>query len=209
MLVLILLAAALVLSGVARAGDTNVATLRAVEDLSLPFWCDWGYDWDERCYWDDSDRLGVGGVSDKVWRGGIRFSLDGLPRRAVVVAAELALRYDRTCVAPRGQTRSCDGSGFELDVHPIFTSPWRSEREVDFGPRVARAVLEPNAPARWLRWDVTDIVAAWHSGRSANHGVLVKRADGEESFDSSGPSFPSSSHANTAVQPRLRVWFRG
>ena len=74
---------ALALTGVARAGDVQVVTLPATEDLSLPFWCDWGYDWDERCFWDDSDRFGVGGVGDKVWRAALRFPIDALPRSAV------------------------------------------------------------------------------------------------------------------------------
>src|SRR5262245_51297424 len=40
-----------------------------VEDVGMPFWCDRGYDWDERCYIDNTARLPVGGVDDKVWRG--------------------------------------------------------------------------------------------------------------------------------------------
>jgi hypothetical protein len=49
------------------------------EDVGVPFWCDWGYDWDERCYRDDTARLPVGGVDDKVWRAAIRFSSMGCP----------------------------------------------------------------------------------------------------------------------------------
>src|ERR687891_395390 len=100
---------ALGLVGAARAATVHEVTLVTVEDLSLPFWCDWGYDWDERCWWDDSDRLGVGGVDDKVWRAGLRFSLDVLPPEAVVVTAELSLWYDATCVAPRRTTQPCGG----------------------------------------------------------------------------------------------------
>ena len=43
-----------------------------LEDVGIPFWCDWGYDWDERCYRDDTARLPVGGVDDKV-NGEVRF----------------------------------------------------------------------------------------------------------------------------------------
>jgi hypothetical protein len=25
-----------------------------IEDVGIPFWCDWGYGWDERCYRDDT-----------------------------------------------------------------------------------------------------------------------------------------------------------
>jgi hypothetical protein len=198
---------ALALAGAARAGDVQVLTLPASEDLSLPFWCDWGYDWDERCYWDDSDRLGVGGVDDKVWRAGLRFSLDALPPGARVVTAELSLWYDQTCVAPRRTTVPCDGRGFELDAHPIFTPRWRSEREVEFGPVVASAVLDPQAPSGRLVWDMTDTVAAWWSGDLANDGLLLKLSDNEEAFDSSGPVFPSSSHPDPALRPQLAVWY--
>ena len=40
----------------AAAADVGVSTLAPTEDVSLPFFCDWGYDWDERCYRDDSQR---------------------------------------------------------------------------------------------------------------------------------------------------------
>jgi hypothetical protein len=198
----------LALTGAASAGNVKVLTLSPVEDLSMPFWCDWGYAWDERCYWDDSDRLGVGGVGDKVWRAGIRFTFDGLPARAGVVAAELSLWYDRTCVAPRREIRPCGGVGFEFDVHPIFTPSWRAEREVEFGPLVASATLVQNAGAGRLTWNLTGLVVDWHSGRLANHGLLLKLADGYESFESSGPAFPSSSYADPNLRPQLKIWYR-
>jgi hypothetical protein len=40
-----------------------------VEDVGIPFWCDWGY---ARCCRDDTARLSVGGVDDKVWRAALR-----------------------------------------------------------------------------------------------------------------------------------------
>jgi hypothetical protein len=198
---------ALALASGAGAADVEIATLPAVADVSLPFWCDWGYDWDERCYRDDSDRLGVGGVGDKVWRAALRFPVDALPRSAVVFTAELSLWYDRTCVAPRRRTRPCDGRGFELDAHPIFTPRWFAEREVEFGPVVAVAGLEPLAAAGWIVWDVTDLVSAWQAGDLRNDGLLLKLADGEEDLDSGGPAFPSSSYGDESVRPRLTVWY--
>jgi hypothetical protein len=187
-------------------GGEKRATLPPVEDLSLPFWCDWGYDWDERCYWDDSDRLGLAGVGDKVWRAGLRFALDGLPPQAAIRAAKLSLWYDLTCVAPRRETRPCDGRRWTIEAHAIYTPRWQAEREVEFGPLVARAALDSSA-AGWLIWDLTDLVADWHSGAIANNGVLLKLADGDESFDIGGPAFPSSSYADPAVRPRLTVWY--
>jgi hypothetical protein len=198
---------ALALSGAARAAPVEEVTLPAVQDLSLPFWCDWGYDWDERCYWDDGDRLGVGGVGDKVWRAGLRFSLDALPPEAVVVAAELSLWYDGTCVARRQTTRLCDGAAFELNAHPIHTPDWQDEREVEFGSLIANAAVDPHMSPGWVVWDLTDLVTEWGSGALANDGVLIKLADAHEDFDASGPAFPSSSYSDPAPRPRLTVWY--
>src|ERR671931_153871 len=122
---------ALALAGAARAAGPRMTTFPVVDDMSLPFWCDWGYDWDERCYRDDSDRLGVGAVDDKVWRSALRFLLFVLPAGAQIVTAELALSYDRTCVAPRRTFVRCDGTGFGLDAAPILTARWLAEREVE------------------------------------------------------------------------------
>ena len=204
---IVVLVAALVLCGSAQAIDVHVVTLSPVQDMSLPFWCDWGYDWDERCYRDDSDRLGVGGVDDKVWRAAVRFSLGVLPPQASVITAELSLWYDRTCVAPRRRTRSCDGRGFDLDAHPIFSPDWLHEREVELGPAVAAAPLGANAAPQWLVWDLTDVVADWQSGGMANDGVLLELADGQEGYDTSGPAFPSSTFADAGLRPRLAVWY--
>lgn len=201
------LVATLALAGGARAGDVRVVTLSPVEDVSLPFLCDWGYDWDERCYRDDSDRLGVGSVGDKAWRAALRFSLDALPPGALVVTSELSLSYDRTCVAPFRRLRACDGRGFELDAHPIFTARWSAEREVEVGPTVSVASLDPLAEPGWVVWDLTDLVSEWQSGDFPNDGVLLKLPDAEEESGASGPSFPSSSYADRALRPRLTVWY--
>jgi hypothetical protein len=201
------LVATLALAGAARADDVRVVTLSPVEDISLPFLCNWGYDWDERCYRDDSDRLGVGSVGDKAWRAALRFSLDALPPGALVVTSELSLRYDRTCVAPFRRRRACDGRGFELDAHPIFTARWSAEREVELGPAVSVASLDPLAEPSWVVWDLTDLVSEWQSGDLPNDGVLLKLPDAEEESGSSGPSFPSSSYPDRALRPRLTVWY--
>jgi hypothetical protein len=197
----------LALAGAARADDLRVVTLAPVEDVSIPFLCNWGYDWDERCYRDDSDRLGVGGAGDKAWRAALRFSLDALPPGALVVTSELSLRYDRTCVAPFRTLRTCDGRGFELDAHPIYTARWSAEREVEQGPAVSVASLDPLAEPGWVIWDLTDLVSEWQSGGLPNYGVLLKLPDAEEESGTSGPSFPSSSYADRALRPRLTVWY--
>jgi hypothetical protein len=197
----------LAFAGGARAMDVRVASIAPLDDMSLPFWCDWGYDWNERCYVDDSARLGVGGVDDKVWRAALRFSPAAVPADATVVTAELSLWYDGTCVAPRRATRACDGRGYDLEAHPIYTQRWLAEREVEFGPVSAFADLTPLAAPGWLTFDVTDLVAEWHSGGVPNNSLLLKLADGEEAFDAGGPAFPSSSYADAAARPRLTVWY--
>src|SRR5919202_2937265 len=116
--ILVLVAVALGVSAAARASALQTVSLPVVEDVSLPFMCDWGYDWEERCYRDDFDRLEVGGVDDKVWRSALRFSLASIPPSATVVAAQLWLRYDRTCVAPRRRTVACTGVPFDFEILP-------------------------------------------------------------------------------------------
>jgi hypothetical protein len=191
----------------ARASDVEVASVPAVQDVSMPFMCSWGYDWEERCYRDDLDRLEVGGVDDKVWRSALRFSLASIPPDATVVTAELWLRYDRTCVAPRRRTVACSGAGFDFEARPIYTARWESEREVEFGPAIAWAGLDQGADPQWVVLDITDLVGDWHSGALANDGVLVKLVDDEEAFDGGGPAFPSSSDLDATVRPRLEVWY--
>jgi hypothetical protein len=199
---------ALVLAAGAQASEVEMAVIAPAEDVSLPFWCDWGYDWDERCYREDGVRLGVGGEPDKVWRSALRFSTAAIPPGATVGTAELSLWYDGTCLAPRKTSRPCDGRGYLFGAHPIFTPRWYSEREVEIGPIASTASLAPFASPRWLVWDITDLVAEWVSGKTTNNGVLLKVVDGQEDFDTSGPLFPSSTYPSTSLRPRLTVWFQ-
>jgi hypothetical protein len=205
MRIVLALLATLALAGAARA-DVGVVTVAAAEDLSLPFWCDWGYDWQERCFRDDSDRLPIGGVDDKVWRAGLQFPLDSLPPGAEVFSAELSLWYDGVCVAPRRALRPCDARSYRVDALPIFTARWPVERLIELGPRVDTASVYPGRTG-WLYWDVSDLVAGWASRDVENDGVLLRLADDQEAFGSSGPALPSSSYANTSVRPRLTVWY--
>jgi len=137
----------------------------------------------------------------------LRFSMSAIPPGATVVAAELLLWYDGTCVAPRRRSKPCDGRGFHFGLHPIFTPRWSTEREVEYGPQVGFASLDALAPPKWVVWDVTDLAADWLSGGLQNNGVLVKLVDGEEDFAVTGPLFPSSRSANTATRPKLTVWY--
>jgi hypothetical protein len=204
---LLLVAFALGVAGAARASDLEEVFPPVAQDVSLPFMCSWGYDWEERCYRDDFDRLEVGGVNDKVWRSALRFSLTSIPPSATVVTAELWVRYVRTCVGPRRRTVACTGTGFDFEARPIYTARWESEREVAFGPAISWAQLEPDAGAQWLVLGVTDLVSDWHSGGLANDGLLVKLVDDEEAYNGGGPAFPSSTYPDATVRPRLEVWY--
>lgn len=197
--------AALACAGAARA-DLGVVTIAPGQNLGLPFLCDWGYDWDERCFRDDSERLPVGGVDDKVWRAGLQFPLDAVPPEASVVTAELSLWADGVCVAPQRRVRPCEPGAFTLDAHPIYTRRWPVERLITFGPRLASAEFEA-AGQDWIYWDLTDLVAAWRAGELENDGVLLKLADQQEDHDSSGPALPSSRYPDPEVRPRLTVWY--
>src|ERR671914_48866 len=109
------------------AGAATVA-VRPSADVGLPFWCDWGYDWEERCYVDDGQRLPVGGVDDKVWRAALRFPLGRIPATATITSARVRLVHDGRCVAPRLRTVPCEGGSFWLDAHRIVSAHVRVRR---------------------------------------------------------------------------------
>jgi hypothetical protein len=182
-------------------------TLGPVQDVSFPFWCDWGYDWEERCYRDDSDRLPIGGDVDKVWRAGLRFDVSGIPAGAEILDAALSVYHDGTCLAPRKTSRTCPARSYTLGLHEIYSSDWFHEREVEIGPEQTRAVLPSAVNPAWLTWDVTALVAGWVAGSVANNGALLKLVDEQEDYEVTGPKVPSSTFANVAVRPALDVTY--
>jgi hypothetical protein len=204
---LILSFVALLVAGPARA-EGNLVTLRTAPsaDLSLPFWCDWGYDWDERCWRDFSDRLPVGGDADKVWRAALRFPLSAIPPGSYVVSATLLASFDGVCLAPRKTERICPARTYTIDVHPVYSPDWLHEREVDIGPLVTQGSFWAGTP-QGLAWDVTDLVIEWVEYGTPNNGLLLKLADGEEDYSVSGPRLPSSEFANAALRPALEVTY--
>ena len=201
------LVALVVVAGPARA-ENDPSRYRAAPsaDVSLPFWCDWGYDWDERCYRDFSDRLSVGGDDDKVWRAALHFPQSAVPPGSVILGATLFLSFDGVCLAPRKTERPCPARPYTIDVHPIFSSDWFHEREVDVGPLAARASFWAGTPQR-LSWDVTDLAIEWAEYGAPNDGLLLKLAEGEEDFSVSGPRLPSVEFANPALRPLLEVTY--
>lgn len=169
-----------------------------LEDIGIPFWCDWGYDWDERCYRDDTARLPVGGGAD-------RFSLDALPGGARVTSARLELYFDGACVAPRRKVGPCAKVECAVDAHAVLSPSWTKEREFDFDPVATASTTVSTADARWSSWDLTGFVSDWAAGVAPNRGVLLKLAEEEEDFGVSGPYFPSASFGTAALRPRLVV----
>jgi hypothetical protein len=204
-LVVSLLAALALCTSSASADGTAVVRLGPTQDVSLPFWCDWGYDWDERCYRDDGERLPVGGESDKLWRAALRFSPSSVPQGSTVVRAVLSLHHDARCLGPRKTVLACAARAYALEAHPILSSDWFSERELDFGPAVSSAEIDSADQAQRLSFDVTALVAAWVDGSRRNAGVLLKLSEDHEDFAVGGPSLPSSTFAQAALRPQLEL----
>jgi hypothetical protein len=199
---------ALVLSAAGpTATGASVHRTAPAADVSLPFWCDWGYDWDERCYRDLSDRLSVGGEADKVWRAALRFPLEAIPLGSIVDSATLSLTFDGVCVGPRKTEQPCAARSYTLDVHPVLSRDWFREREVDFGPLADQASLWTTAPGL-VSWDVTNLVTDWVERGLPNNGLLLKLTDVEEGFLVSGPRLPSSEFADVGSRPMLEVGYR-
>jgi hypothetical protein len=204
----LLLAIGLVVCGQgASAAGMRTLGLAPVQDVSLPFQCDWGYDWDERCYRDDGDRLPIGGDDDKLWRAALRFSTSSVPTGSTVTRALLRLSHNGRCLGPRKTTQPCEARAYVLDAHPILSAAWFRERELDFAPAVADAELSSADRPQQLSFDLTGLVAGWVDGSRRNSGVLLKLSEDYEDFGSGGPSLPSSSFAQPNLRPRLEVTY--
>jgi hypothetical protein len=205
---LLVLAFSLVALVLPPPGSAAMLFVSPAADVGLPFWCSWGYDWEERCYSAGGARLPVGGVDDKVWRAALRFPVDEVPGGATITSAQLRLAHDGTCVGPRLRTVPCDGGSYWLDAHRIVSPDWFEEREVEFDERAAgRATLFDSSALGRLSFDLTALIQAWHPGLAPNGGVLVRLADLQEGYGASGPAFPSSSFPEQAVRRRLVVTY--
>jgi hypothetical protein len=111
-------------------------------------------------------------------------------------------------VAPRLTSVRCEPRGYTIDAHRLLSSSWYAEREPELDEiALASASLPAGAPSRWLSWDVTEVVRAWHRGTAPNDGLLLKLAEEEEAFGTSGPYFPSSGYADSVLRPRLVVTY--
>jgi hypothetical protein len=207
-LLLVAFLALLVAAAAASPSPVVVARLAPVEDASLPFGCDWSYDWEARCTRDDSDRLPIGGDGDNAWRAALRFSVASLPAGAHVQQALLTLYHDATCLGPSRTNRPCDSRPYTVEAHAILDPDWVHEREVAYDPTpVASTTLPDASAARPLVFDVSDLVAAWLAGDTPAAGILLQLADGEEWLSVGGPKPPSSTAAIVERRPRLDVTY--
>jgi TGF-beta propeptide len=206
-LAFILSLAAAALAGAPSAMASTVS-IPASADIGFPFWCDWSYDWESRCFRDDGPRLPIGGVGDKVWRSGIRFSLEGIPPTATITSAELRVYHDGLCVAPGAASVPCVAPGAVIDAHRILSRSWFQEREPELEERVLdTAVVFSTPDPQWLTWNVTALAGSWHRGLVPNAGILLKLQDGDEGYEVPGPHGPSSTHPDAALRPRLVVTY--
>jgi hypothetical protein len=202
---LVLIALLVGLSGPASGGARTIS-IQPSADVGFPFLCDWGYEWEERCFWDDGARLPIGGVDDKVWRAGLRFPLRRIPAGAEITSAELRIYHDGICVAPRRGTAQCVPPGAVIDAHRILSASWFGEREPELDPSVVwtAVIFAPSEP-EWLVWQVAPLVRSWHRRLVPNNGVLLKLQDGDEDVGVPGPYGPSSSYPDPSLRPRLVV----
>jgi TGF-beta propeptide len=206
-LAFILSLAAAALAGAPSAMASTVS-IPASADIGFPFWCDWSYDWESRCFRDDGPRLPIGGVGDKVWRSGIRFSLEGIPPTATITSAELRVYHDGLCVAPGAASVPCVAPGAVIDAHRILSRSWFQEREPELEERVLDTAVVFSAPdPQWLTWNVTSLAGSWRRGLVPNAGILLKLQDGNEGYEVPGPHGPSSTHPDAALRPRLVVTY--
>jgi hypothetical protein len=194
--------------GSTPAASATTLSIPASADVGFPFWCDWRYDWESRCFRDDGPRLPIGGVDDKVWRAGLRFSLAAIPATATITSAEVRVYHDGTCVAPRRRAAPCIPPGAVVDAHRILSHSWFDEREPELDERVlwTDVVFAPSEP-QWLVWPVTELARAWHGGLLPNNGVLLKLQDGDEDYGVPGPYGPSSTYPDSTLRPRLVVTY--
>jgi hypothetical protein len=201
--VLVVVVAAALASPARAVADLSVS-VPSVEDVLFPFGCDWGYDWDERCYRHRGERLVLGGVGDKVWRAGVRFDLAGLPRGSPV-ASTLWLWFDGTCAGVRGAVGPCPPRTFDILVHALRSADWFYEREPEYEQDAAAiATLEAGEGPQWIAFEVTAIVAEWLAG-GVNDGALLRLDEAQETHEGGGPRFASTTEPDPALRPRLEV----
>lgn len=199
---LVALVAALAFSPAARA-DAWTVELAAADDVTLPFGCLWGYDFDTWCHPVGGPRLLVGSVDDKIWRALLRFDVASLAR-APVDYAVLWLWFDGTCLNSRGLVDDCPARSWELYAQAVIDPARLRPRDPVPGAAEAFADLELGDGPQWVAFDVTSLVRRWHAG-DGNHGLLVRAGEADESSSEGGPRFAATEEALPSLRPRLEV----
>lgn len=134
----------------------------------------------------------------------LQWSLSDLPSMAMVDYGEIKIRLKQTTGVPT----------VTVGVHPV-TSAWGEDHATwigrtttamwstpggDYGPAVASQTLY-TATNTVYSWPVTDLVAEWHSGHTANQGVLLSgHSDPPGSF-----SKVLGSKEDSAYKPTLSI----
>jgi hypothetical protein len=176
------LALVLLVAAPGARADATAIRLAPVRTASFAHDCDWTWDVDnERCWWDRSRELLVGGDGVRVWRGAVAFDLSGLPLGAVVAGVELTVP---PAVRRGGGDGECE---CVVDAVPATGHAWFREREPDVGPPLSSAAVGPGAQP--TVFDVSGAVVAWLDGSLANNGILLRLDDEVDTPDPCRLSF--------------------
>ncbi|WEH17185.1 DNRLRE domain-containing protein [Streptomyces sp. VNUA24] len=127
------------------------------------------------CTGDTGTALKVGSVSGKNWRSYLKADLSNVPAGARITSATLQLQSSATtpdlAVHALNDAWTTGGTGADLD-------------------KVTAPGVNLDATAPW-KIDVTGLVTGWADGANANHGLVLRRAEGASG--TAGISFTSAS----------------
>jgi hypothetical protein len=183
-LVLLVIALGASATAASAGGDAVAVELAPERTASFPHDCDWTWDLEqERCWWDRSHSLLLGGDGVRVWRGGVAFDLSALPAGSVALSAWLIVVDDGACL------QRCD-EDFLFEAAPVLRKDWFGEREPDVGAPAGLALDEAAARPEELALNVTPLVASWLSGAVPNRGLLLELVGDAESPGAPGVRLP-------------------
>ena len=159
-------------------------------------------------------RLTVGlaeEVNDETYRSALQFDLSAVPAEQIVTRATLKLYWDGTCflgIYPSGAlaTRWC--ATHEIHVHRLLSawSPTSTPASLSMeATALASVVVNKFEPARWLLFDVTDVVDRWRNGSAENYGFILKRSS--EGSHAGGIAPRSATDPVPALRPKLEVTY--
>jgi len=154
----------------------------------------------------DSDHLRLDD-DDSRYYALIEFDLDALPEQSHVSSAQLGLSL-----------QSLDGDGGEDGAITAYRllQPW-SESEASWDQAddgrawswpaaydavapVARVDFAGASPGQRYRWDITELLRGWHSGRYPNHGLVLIASGGIDDA-----RFASGDAKDPQLRPRLQI----